>query len=594
LGLAFLWLLVAGLASPPLATAESEEEPAAPEWDFGLAQSSGSALWRDLLERLFGGTAAKTRFGLGLDAFFEHQESLQITRQETAFTILDLRLGGEESGVLHGDPGLLNRKFDILWESGGAGVELPIVLPSVGGSVRSTLSLRAAAADVTLDFGDRTRPQDSTSLGGQGALFGVELNVASGLCRDCLWFTEASLRFEKLPSFTVDRSPAFAPQGFEVLEDEVRLGREAREISARVGYSLAGNSVSYYLGALHRWTDLEIEDELRYRDPLRTTETRLSSRTELESEATLGLAGAEYRVSDRLEGRLETSLGEEDWGVVFKLVYLGTSGLRDPLKPSTEEERRIASETTPRIRRIRSDFVEARNGILRASGPGYPVEAVVALLIRTEKSLLAALTGTELAAMRDYVEDQFRRARDQLVPDFATQAGMLAPERLEPRVIPARNGSSLSALRPAAQNDRRDDRLQRALDLADHVSERLAEIFENNDVQINLCVKTVPRPGARVNMYPQSYEEGFRELEPTNNRFEHIWRGLYAYKVSLEGYRDITCPSVLPRPNERCYLNLVDADRPLMKCDFVGGRCHPEDEPSWIKRWRWSCESEDP
>ena len=188
------------------------------------------------------------------------------------------------------------------------GPAVTLRLPSTLG-LYPTLVLQAAAADASLDFLDRNRPQDSSSLGGRGPLFGAGLDLTRSLCRNCPWFAGASYFFQRLPSLTVDRSPHFALPGFDVLDDEVRLGRDAQEASTRVGYGFPGSRVVSYLGVRHRWNDVKIDDHLQYRDPFQQVETTLACRTQLKSQVTLALAGIEARLGPRLFGRLETSVG---------------------------------------------------------------------------------------------------------------------------------------------------------------------------------------------------------------------------------------------------------------------------------------------
>ncbi len=334
------------------------------------------------------------RFGLVLDLFSEHQESLRIQAFEQTVRTRDLASGVERSGTVATDPGLLNRKFDLRWDLAGAGTRPAVALPLPGAlGIHSVLYVQAAAADVRLDFRDRNQPADSSSLEGRGALFGTGFDLTRSLCRRCPWRASASYFFQKLTSEGVDRSPAFRLPGFTLLEDEVRLSREVHEAATRVGYLLPGGRTFAYTGVRHRRTDLEIRDRLRYRDPPGATETALSSRTRLESEVTLAVAGIETRLRPRLFGHLETGVAEGDWAAVLGVVYLygGRSAEARATAAKAERQERLDTETrrrlqtiaggiAPRLSEIEVEFLAGRRSLPVVEGPdGQP-----AYLVRDE------------------------------------------------------------------------------------------------------------------------------------------------------------------------------------------------------------------
>jgi hypothetical protein len=324
-GCVALGLFVASLAFPALAAAEAEGNL----WSRLFGLSNAQPPWAVEAPGVAGAS-----FGLGLDIFSERQESLRINFMEQGIRSRDLLTGAEQGEVVRTDPGLLNRKFNFRFDLKGAGVQPAAALrlpPALG--LYPTLVLQAAAADVGLDFLDRNRPGDSSSLGGRGPLFGAGLDLTRALCQGCPWFAGASYLFQRLPSLTVDRSPRFALPGFEVLDDEVRLGRDVQEASMRAGYGFPGSPVVSYLGVRHRWNDVKIEDHLRYRDPFQEVETALASRTQLKSEVTLALAGVEARLGPRLFGRLEASAGGGDRGALLRVVYLGRNREQPPPPP---------------------------------------------------------------------------------------------------------------------------------------------------------------------------------------------------------------------------------------------------------------------
>jgi hypothetical protein len=565
------------LASPAMGAMETGS--------LGLAKS-GEGKGRS---RIFGGISdskppwaveapggAEARYGLGLDSFFEHQESLRITFMEQTIQARDLLTGREESGVVRTDPGLLNRKFDLRWDLVGVGVQPAVAFPlprTLG--LYSTLVLQAASADVSLSFHDRNRPGDTSSLEGRGPLFGTGLDLTRSLCRSCPWFAGASYRFQRLPSLTTDRSSSFRQAGFKVLEDEVRLSRDAQEASARIGYGFSGNRVVSYLGVSQRRNEVEIEDHLRYLDPFGEVETDLFSRTRLESEVTLALAGVEARLGPRLFSRMETSVGERDWGVLFRVVYFPSRATTEPDLPS------IAAQ----IRAIRAELVKSVNNL-----PEIVELAVVnALLDRIERKLLAVLPFPELAAMQDSVRDQFRKAREVLARETAGASSVHS----RPRAVPAalRTGWFMSPeTAPArlAPQLRRKPEVSGGFDAVVAFLDLLIKRFENDDVKINLCVRTEPAQGASVVLYPLSYPEGSDRIR--SNDKVPLRRGLYAYRVTLSNYGLLQCPET---DSDECRLDLLSRDRPFVRCALSKSKTSPEgsctvtDEPPG----RWECKS---
>lgn len=572
---AALWLLVASLAFPALGAAEPEGSPTL------VKRSEGSA-W----SRLFGRAsdsrlpwaveapgAAGARFGLGLDLFSEHQESLRITFMEQSLQTRDLLTGAEENEVVRTDPGLLNRKFDFRLDLTGAGIQPAVALrlPRALGFY-PTLTFQAAAADVSLDFLDLNRPGDSSSLSGRGVLFGAGLDLTRSLCRSCPWFAGASYFSQHLPSFSVGQSPGFSAPGFEVLEDDVRLRRDVQEASTRVGYGFSGQAVSY-VGVRHRWTDVKIDDHLRYRDPFQEAETTLDSRTRLESEVTLALAGVEARLGPRLFGRLETSVGGGDWGVLLRMVYLPRFLLKEPERLTKEDSARIGAQ----IRRISDELAASINDLPEA----VELEVVYALLNRFERRLLDVLPFPDFAAMRDYVQDQFQKAREALAREAA------AATTAFPRIAPAAFRSSAPLPAGAALQGQAVVRKSESSILKTYILDPislLAKRFEDNDIDVDLCVRSVPVQGATVKLYPLS----FRRRRPvTSNASATFRRGLYGYEV--DDYKRRQCEN-----SEDCPLDLLTEDNPFVECVLSGkavreASCTVKRVPSSP----WECESDE-
>jgi hypothetical protein len=513
---------------------------------------------------------AGSRYGLGLDVFFEHQESLKITFNEQRV------VSGDLSEIARTDPGLLNRKFDLRWNLTGTGVQPAIVLPlprTLG--IYPTLVVQAAVADVGLDFRDRNRPGDSSSLDGRGPLFGAGLDLTRSLCRSCPWFAGASYFFQKIPRLSVDRSPAFLPEGFEVLEDRVRLDRDVHAVSTRIGYGFSGSRAVSYLGVLHRWNDVKIDDRLRYRDQFQT-ETSLASRTRLESEVTLAVAGVEARLGPRLFGRLEASVGGRDRGGVFRVVYLpGRPPSEQPEQPSREETARIAA----RLREIRTEL----SGVVDNLGDVVALETLLALLDRFEKEVLGVLPYPKYAALRDLVTVRFQQARDLLKQGNAE----LTSPRAVPAVFSPRSDLRIELAALTLADSANSKALQAFTTVVDLV-DRIWKVFNEDDIVINPCVRTEPDLDAEVQVYPLSYRKGGGKVWSNDNL--PLFRGLYAYTVTKAGYGTIMCPA---GSDEGCKLDLLTLARPLIRCrlslskDDPNASCGVTKEPSGS----WECKS---
>ena len=519
---------------------------------------------------------AEARYGLGLDVFSEHQESLEITFNEQRI------MSGELNEIVRTDPGLLNRKFNLRWDLTGTGVQPEVTLPlprTLG--IYPTLVFQAAVADVGLDFHDRNRSQDSSSLDGRGPLFGTGLDLTRSLCRSCPWFAGASYFFQKIPSLTIDRLPVFRPDRFEVLEDRVQLERDVHAVATRVGYGFSGNRAVSYVGALHRWNDVKIDDRLRYRDPFQT-ETSLVSRTRLESEVTLALAGVEARLGPRLFGRLEASVGGGDRGGLFRVVYL--SGGRPakprgkrPEQPPRAETARVAG----RLQEVRTELGSAAETV----GQVASLVSVLEILERFEKEVLEALPYPRYAALRDLVTQRFQQARDRLKQ--GPSVGRLpSPPQAVPAAFRARSRIALASLNLAES---------RAKPEASSVFASLVEFvgviwkrFNEGDIVIDLCVRTEPDQEATVELYPLSYKDGVGRI--LSNDHLPLSRGLYAYKVIKRGYGTIECPAGRA---EECRLDLMARDRPFILCKLSVSKgdpqasCYVTAEPPG----QWECKS---
>jgi hypothetical protein len=433
-----------------------------------------------------------------------------------------------------------------------------------------TLVFQAAAADVSLDFGDRNRPEDSSSLDGRGRLFATGLDLTRSLCGSCPWFAGASYHFQRLPDLNADRSPPFNPPGFEILEDEVQLSRDVHEASTRIGYGFSGNRVVSYLGASHRWTDVEIEDHLRYRDPFQTVETALDSRTRLESEVTLALAGVEARLGSRLFSRLETSVGEGDWGVLFRVVYTGRS--EEPPRPQNvrQRAREIEKKIAPDLARIEAAFLIGWKSLKVVEGPdGQPAYLSTELeefLKKTEEDILNALDKfPEFEALRDWVRARFNAARSELgLP--TSDAAPVAPGYAAVAVIASSASLSLPVSRVRlAQADKKTTNQSKANDLIAAGYDKGKSMARSKTPLVTLTFEAPLGSSMRLEIFPRYNPEDkdspcYRSLSANETRKDVYW-GQYAFNIYQENPDKPTlrcpgqsggCPLVLVDPVDRC------------------------------------------
>ena len=191
--------------------------------------------------------------------------------------------------------------------------------------------------------------------------------------------------------------------------DEVRLSQEVQELTTSIGYSVSSGRTKTYLGVRHRRTNLTIEDELGYIDPLGEIETKLASRTELKSEATLAVAGVESRVNDRLYGQVETAVGEGDLVVQANIRYLWPPSPPPSSNGEKEEMRRRATEIAKGIagplRELEASLERWRVCLEQRTCSAEE------FVDHTESALLGILSANELAGLRAWVLEEFRKVR---------------------------------------------------------------------------------------------------------------------------------------------------------------------------------------
>jgi hypothetical protein len=490
------------------------------------------------------------RFGLGLDTLFEHQESLRIESQRTESS-QEIQGGG--TFVVDGDPDLLNRKFDLDWDLRAAGVEVPLGLSCFRLTdlirVFPTLTLEAAMADVTLGSVTKTESNPKTTLEGRGPLFGVKLGATASLCGSCSWFTGISYHYRSLPALDADRSPELSERELEVLRDQVRLSQDVHEVSTQVGYVAPNQKVAYYTGVRGRWTDVDIEDELRLRSLIDQQTTRIATRTRLKSETIEAVAGVAAHLGGSIYGRTETTFSGQDYGVTVSIVHVGP---REAPQEESEETETKARETAallvPRLEQILAAFQERRQRLQTAAAGAqeYPRQAVAALLNDTERDLLQSLTGPELTAMRDYVQNLFKQARLRLA----------LPPGSPPVRLASLHPFLMQGARPAPEGldkgaaDSWFDRIANAIG-------KILDQSRNNNLVMTLCVKTSPKDRAEFRMHPVSYDLLDKKVI-TTGRIVKVWRGLYSYTVARHGFKSI-----------QNTLDLVEEPGSVLDCNLI-------------------------
>jgi len=497
------------------------------------------------------GSAASSGFHFfaGSDLSFEHQESLRIASVDRSIRVRDAR-GAEEESVYREDPALLNRKFDLLLELDSASVDLALDLPGLRlpGAFRlqPTLLLQAGVADVDLDFQDRTLARDSTSLGGRGPLFGTSLELAVR-CASCPWLVSTEYRFQRLPRMMVDSTPSF-DLPFEILADEVRLERDVQEVSTRIGYGFS-NGILSYVGASHRWSNVEIEDGLRYVDPF-GTETTLSSRFKLDSEVTLGIA-----------------LGEEDWVVRAQVVYRAPMQEAAPPgdQPQDPQAREIARAIAPNLAAIEEAFLQGWRNLQVVKGPdgrpAYLARDVEDLLNKTEDAVIAALRPyPELEGLRDWVSDQFGAARKELDlakdrpqvagPVHAAYAVLLAAERTIEKertdaVLGGRARNGVGKPRQWSQEER---------------------------LKVTLRFETDLGPRTKLWIFPRKNPNSTRAHLFGRGDSLQVYLGAYSFKVLRRERTVLHCDALVTGPDTPCPLDLISNRCDVFRCDDQ--ECH--------------------
>jgi hypothetical protein len=524
--------------------------------------------------------AAGASFALGLDAFSDREDDLTLRSARSVITTCDLQTGAMDTQVLEGDPALLSRKFRFESRLSGGGAQVPVRLPvlPLGGGLRiyPSLVLLTGRPSVTLDFHDRPEPANSESASGGKRGYGAGLNLFASLCRECPWFAGVSYRYQRLPSFSLDRSVRLDPESFETESDAVHLTRSSREIGARLGYTWPGNRVATYLGLRRSSTRMAVRDQLNVEVPTTQTEIYISSRTRFEEDVYEGIAGVDAHFGGPLYGRFELALGSGSRAGLLKMVYLlprgrSADGEASPRSAEqAEEDRRrndaISAEIAPALAEIEAAFLagwKALPGVETATGePGYPEQSVADLLNKTERDLLAVLRPyPELVALSDGVSYGFQQARRELglPPAVAAVLASLAPPRLasQPRALD--RGSSDRTLG----------------DLHRNVIHPASEGARTRTLLFTIRFES--DLNGDVSLHPRYDRSSSVARKIGNGQETEIWRGIYSFDVTpLQGGKKLLqCDGTLvpPGPNVLCPLDLMKAPR-VLRCRQ--GRCNAD------------------
>jgi len=573
-------LLVAAAALTALASPAAAQPGLPPGWS--LAESPG-----------VGGFG----FGLGIDFRWEDLDSLLNAADTTTVTRRDAQ-GNVSTQVVPGDPALNNRKFDYRFEVKSAGGQAPVALPRFslgrGVSVYPSLVVEAGLTEVTFDFHDRTNPQDSTSITGRGASYGLGLEAVATLGQDPRWFLGAGYRYRSFPSLDLERSSLFDPAGdpgpvnaFEVTHDQVRLSQDTHLATLRLGRAFRGGKVAPYLGVRSRWTDLELDDELAFRSPL-GDETALRTNTRFESDSALAVAGIDAKLGGPVRGRAEVTFGGGDFTMLLKLVYLVPSGTtggggRPPGREPRRSPEIVAAELAPEFERIQAAFVARWKNLRRVDQTvraAYLVQDLKSLLDTTESDLVTTLAGyAELAPLADYIRDRFAQARLELglgVASTPTGDGRrYFPARVVlARLEPASHESSLAVLaRQSTEDQGRSDKVLASI--GSFLSELTGSAKTNRLAIKRICVQSIPSDGATFKMWAESRPEAETGTE-TNNSIDTVWRGRYFYRFFLDPARPLGCPDPQTGARRDCNpLNLWTSTGPLIECKLDTGNCQP-------------------
>lgn len=586
---AALALLAVGWMQPataPPPSAEPAPEPEAPSLEIESPGALGAG------------------YGIGVDLSFEALDQLDLVGGGRAVSF------GSPDGERESEHEVPVDAEGLRWKQTTVGLQVPVALPplSSGGGARIDWSLlfEAAGVDGTLELDERPggdvvreRPS-STDLAGRGSRFGVGFQATASLCSGCRWAWSGGYRYRTLRGFDLEQE-IDCPSGADPAEEDGELQTDDHELTARVGYSLG--RVTPWLGVRGRRTESAVDHVVTFRD-VQGLERFDRLRLEIESEQVSAVVGADVRLAHGVVGRVEGTFGDGGDSVLLKVVTFprprgdreargdrrpGGTGQASPLPPAgpsdatagTPEEiadqRRRAEELAdtiaPRVDELRRRFVEEKNRLEREAGRDrpLPLAGVLALLDELEEGLRDALGARELLPTLAWFLDLLERARTDLTTDAGEVSSRFSagapPSGLAFASRPARQDPP--SPNPPASRSRARGWLATILDEL-----RLLETrADTRRLTQDLCVRSEPRPNAKVILWPRVFEKP-NELadadtfeQETEGRLHVFYRGLYAYSATLGGHQPIGCPAA--DPAARCApVNLWKNDGPLLVCNF--------------------------
>lgn len=259
--------------------------------------------------------------------------------------------------------------------------------------------------------------------------------------------------------------------------------------------------------------------------------------------------------------------------VLRKVTTIGPGEPQLAVRPYSALPKReaadIAAVLAPRLAEIEARFIKRRAEL----PPGYTSEAVSALLNTTEAELLDALSYQELAALRDFVQEEFRKARvnlgetrigrkkDRIRPSFPIQVVLasLSGSRLPQDTRSGRSSGAVSRSNPNPVLDRVADDL--------HLVKRMAE---QDELLVSICVTSEPGDGVKVSLRPLSIRVWTVETV-TIGELPTLYRGIYLYKASRSLKAGASC--VNPLKQGCSPLDLVRHPLPALYCQLSARAC---------------------
>lgn len=179
--------------------------------------------------------------------------------------------------------------------------------------------------------------------------------------------------------------------------------------------------------------------------------------------------------------------------------------------------------------------------IVRSVGgePGCLREDVADLIDRTKGDLdqaIAQVGEPGLGGLCAWAAEEIRRIQEELAAQPG-QVAVLPFGRSAPRAV-AVVASLASVSAPAPQQQiiptRTSDRL---LDRLGDVVNRIFVLASHNDLEVELWVGSTPAPQATFRFWSQGQIKGAApatRIIPTNGKKDHVLRGLYNYRASLD------------------------------------------------------------